>query len=328
MMNIVNDKLWLSFDDVLIMPKLSDIESRRDINISTRLGNWGTLSLPILSANMDTITGPRMAKNVFAMGGLGVLHRFTTDQQRVDHLKSLINKCVGSSIGLHDDRELIENLIRYGADPIVIDVANGYMGAVQDRIAFVRTIAPSVTIIAGNVATATGASALFNAGADGVKVGIGPGSVCTTRTVTGCGVPQLTAIMLCADAKREDHQFIVADGGIRSSGDIVKALAAGADAVMIGRLLAGTREALSTTEYRGNASRKVSEENGKEWYVEEGISISVNPRESAAWVLRDLEKGIRSGFSYAGAKDLRSLQQTATFIRVTDAGYRESLTRD
>lgn len=335
----VSNRAYYSFDDVLLVPQYSKIVSRGDVNLSTTLGGI-ELKLPIVSANMDSVTEFEMA---FAMsrhgGGAGIMHRFTSINEQVSWVRQCGSNCVPAivSIGLNACewkpllRQISEEL-----NAVCIDVAHGDHQRMVDTIATIRKMYPYLDIIAGNVATGEAASRLVVAGANIIKVGIGPGSVCSTRMVSGHGVPQLGAIMDVYDKLSEINQptYIIADGGIRYPGDIVKALAAGADAVMIGSLLAGTDEAageriiehgVAYKTYRGMASREAQTEkgNGKTLRVE-GVSTKVPYRGPVRDTLDNLEAGIRSGFSYSGANDLSELRENAEFIIVTGNTLKEN----
>lgn len=253
---------------------------------------------------------------------------------------------VGAAVGVSADSIIrIEKLVKAGVDVIVIDTAHGHSKGVLDTVKKIREANPDLDIIAGNVATAEGARALFEAGVDVVKVGIGPGSICTTRVVAGVGVPQITAVYDCATVAREYGKTIIADGGIKYSGDIVKALAAGGHAVMLGSLLAGTSESPGDTEifqgrrfkvYRGMGSIASMEKGSKDRYfqedakklVPEGIEGRLPYKGPLADTLYQLVGGIRSGMGYCGAKDLHHLRENAQFVRMTGAGLRESHPHD
>ncbi|MEM1946688.1 MAG: IMP dehydrogenase [Candidatus Caldarchaeum sp.] len=259
---------------------------------------------------------------------------------------------VAAAIGVKEDAlDRAEALIGAGADALVIDVAHGHTEMVIKTIRRVRqAFGDDVEIVAGNVATAEGVEDLASAGASAVKVGVGPGSVCTTRIVAGVGVPQLTAIMDCADAAKEMDVPLIADGGIRSSADMVKALAAGASTVMIGRLLAGTDESPGAVVvrngrkmkiYRGMASLyamlaknsragedDILQDASDYSYMAEGVEAYVPYKGSASDVIKQLTAGLRSGLSYLGARNIQELQQNAVFIRITEAGLKESHPHD
>jgi len=476
------DQIGLSFDDVLLVPRRSSIRSRKKVVTRSRFTRRIWLSIPVVSAAMDTVTESRMAIAMAREGGIGVIHRFmpaekqaeevlkvkraeniviedpyTVDpEMRVGEAKRLMERLRVSGlivvdeerrvlgiltrrdvlfededrlvkdamtprkdmivarpgIGVEEAEEIFKKykveklpivdednrlrglitsvdlvkrrmypnasrdsrgrllaaaaigvreesirradlLVKAGVDAIVIDVAHGHTEMVMNMIKRLRrTYGDELEIVAGNVATPEGVEDLVSAGADAVKVGIGPGSVCTTRMVAGVGVPQLTAIMVCSEKARELDIPIIADGGIRYSGDVVKALAAGASTVMIGRLLAGTDESPGTIVvrngrkykiYRGMASlyamlgREVREAGNEaealldasEYsYYAEGVEAYVPYTGSVSAVIRQLVAGLRSGMSYLGARNVDELRRNAVFIRITENAFRESLPHD
>ncbi|MBI4851312.1 MAG: guanosine monophosphate reductase [Acidobacteria bacterium] len=328
----------LTFDDVLLIPNYNGIRSRQDVTTAVDMANK-KLEIPVISSNMDTITGLAMANCMASLGGLGILHRFMTIEQNIEEFRQVENKSmVGVSIGVGEAAlERAEALIAVGAEIICVDVAHGHAKLVNQTIKNLRRkYKGNIVIIAGNVATYAGADYLAAAGADVIKVGIGGGSVCTTRIKTGFGVPQLSAIMMC----RQVDRSLIADGGIRTPGDAVKALAAGADFVMLGGMLAGTEETPGEVKtlmnsgketrvkiFRGMASREAQEDfmgSMGEWKTAEGIAIEVPIRGSAVDVIRDLMGGIRSGMTYCGAATIKDLQRKAQFMTITPAGARES----
>jgi len=461
-----------SFNDVLLIPKRSKIDSRKDIDISSKLSDGIILKLPIISAPMDTVTEADMAISMARNGGLGIIHRFCSIEYQVkqvekvkraenyivenpikispdttlkeikekaqeyhfntflvvdqeDRLLGLISKrdyaleedesklakdlmtpfeklivsyknitleeakeifkkykiekipivdkdrklkglitfkdfeyslnkkatrdkkgrlLVGAAIGIKGDYlERAEELVKSGVDVLCIDVAHGHLEKALRVVKQIKNRFPEIPLIAGNIATEEGARDLKEAGADIIKVGIGPGSACTTRVVAGVGVPQITAIQLARKGAGETP--IIADGGCRNSGDIVKALAAGANAVMLGFLLAGTDESpgeIFTMKdklvkyFRGMASssayksklEKTKEESDYQ-PIDEGINYGfVDYKGSVSKILEKLEKGIRSGFSYCGASNLKELWKNAEFIKITEAGLFESYPHD
>jgi len=318
----------LTFDDVLLVPNYGN-ESRDDGDVSAALGRY-KYSIPVISANMDSITGPKMAAAMTDAGGLGILHRFMTVDENVLAFRqtagfTISTDEVGVSIGVGEkEQERAEALYSAGAQLFCIDIAHAHSKQMGKMIKWLRTEYKDVYIIAGNVATYSGADYLVSCGADAVKVGIGAGSVCTTREVTGFGVPQLTAIMDCARIDKP----IIADGGMRTSGDIVKALAAGATMVMLGGMLAGTDESLGGWTYRGMASQEARQDyyrfdTGSGYRVAEGVSVDVFSRGPVTAVLAEIVGGIKSGLSYAGAKNLDDLRRKAQFIEITPATERE-----
>ncbi|MEM2855583.1 MAG: IMP dehydrogenase [Candidatus Nitrosocaldaceae archaeon] len=466
----------LTFDDVLLVPKRSHIISRKDTDLRTRLSRNISLNLPIISANMDTVTEANMAITLAREGGIGIIHRFMSVEQQVEEVKkvkrseSIIieqpytilptstiyeaknmmknlgisgllvvdenNKLIGivtrrdvqfesdkkkissvmtksiikakSNISIEEAKELLhkhrieklplvdekervtglitakdikkmeeyplaskdkkgrllvgaavgvkgdfmertEALLDAEADVIVVDIAHGHSENAINAMRMIKKAFPDCELIAGNVATGEGTKDLIEAGASAVKVGVGSGSICITRIVTGSGVPQLTAIMDCAKVAKDYDVPIIADGGIRNSGDITKALAAGASSVMVGSLLAGTDESpgANITKngkkykiYRGMASfyaslgRKFREEGEVSIdedlndYVPEGVEALVEYKGSVIEIVRHLAGGLRSGLSYCGATNIQELQRNATFIKMTTAGYIESMPHD
>jgi IMP dehydrogenase len=472
-MNIRND-YGLSFDDVLLVPHRSAIQSRKDVSTATWLVPGIHLSIPIISSNMDTVTETRMAIAMAQVGGIGILHRFMTVEQqiecvlRVKRSESLIVESpftispeasvqharqrmsevdvgglvvvdennyllgiitnrdvllaikddmavslvmtpreklviasqdetveearrklyenrieklplvdaegrlvglitaqdivkiqkhpnatkdsrgrleVGVAIGAHpEDLERASRCLTAGADVLVVDIAHGHSDHVINMLHSLKQRFPETPLIAGNVATAQGVSDLAKAGADAVKVGVGSGSICTTRIVTGFGVPQLSAIIECASVGQALKVPIIADGGIRNSGDLTKSLAAGASTVMIGGLLAGTDESPGATVIRedrrykivrgmaslsANMDRKRLEKNEpviEEWgeVVPEGVEAIVPYKGAMVDVIYQLVGGLRSGLSYAGACSIEELWQAAEFIRITPSGMQES----
>ncbi|MEM3670717.1 MAG: IMP dehydrogenase [Thermoprotei archaeon] len=469
--------LGLTYDDVLLMPRRSEIESRRQVSTSTLFSRRLKLKIPIVSANMDTVTESMMAISMARAGGIGVIHRFMDvskqaaevekvkraeayvitnpytvseqctvrearelmhdtgvsgllvvdkdkklrgivssrdvifcfeDDLPVTHvmtprdnlvvakpgigleealevlrqhrleklplvdgegvLRGLITArdvkrslsstnsaldgqgrlLVAAAVGVKGDYfERAAKLIEAGVDAIVVDVAHGHSSLVLDAVKKIKSAYPDTDVVAGNVATAAGVADLVAAGADAVKVGIGPGAACTTRVVTGAGVPQLTAIKWCSEEAFKYGVPIIADGGIRNSGDITKALAAGASSVMLGSLLAGTDESpgyyvirggIKYKAYRGMASlganinRRLLDKMDIEpediaQIVPEGVESSVPYRGTVSEVLSQLLGGLRSGMSYCGARTLEELRKNARFIRVTQAGYSESYSK-
>jgi IMP dehydrogenase len=466
----------LAFDDVLLVPKRSPIRSRRDVDLSTRLSRNIKLNIPIVSANMDSVTESAMAISMAHNGGIGIIHRFMPVERQVEevlkvkraesviieepytiwpsatmadakrlmqekgvtgllvvdpnkkllgiltardllfeendlsrvselmtpmkslhtagadtsieearqllrkykleklplvdeegHLRGLITSkdmvtlaerpqarkdakgqlVVGAAVGIREGYiERARALVDAGVDVLVVDVAHGHSDRVLNVVRKLKKELSQVDVIAGNVATSEGTKDLIDAGADAIKVGIGSGSICITRIVTGAGVPQLTAVLECAEAARKSDIPIIADGGIRNSGDITKALAAGASSVMIGSMLAGTEESPGVTVmrngrkykiHRGMASVGASMKRGTEEaedeaalleYVAEGIEAFVPYRGTSHEILAQLAGGIRSGLSYCGARTLAELRQNASFVRLTSAALKESYPHD
>jgi IMP dehydrogenase len=331
---------YLTFDDILIVPAYSDIESRQEIDTSVSF--LGTdLSVPIISANMDFVTGPEMAKEMQNNGGLGILHRFWESDS--DYFLAMNQAAVSGvnplyiSVGIRDTKaslELIKASLNYGVSGVCIDVAHGHHKKVGEMIGMIKGHPTEeisrLKVIAGNVATIEGAVFLHESGADAIKVGIGAGSVCTTRTVAGIGVPQWSAILECSAVKQVNEEIIIiADGGVRSSGDIAKALSAGADVVMLGNMLAGTDEAPGEIvdgtykRYRGQASFG---SNG-ERYVKEGIEGMIPYKGPLAPVIQQIKAGVRSSMSYVGARNLIEFREKSRVVKVSSHTLMENSTR-
>ena len=470
-------KEGLTFDDVLLVPKFSDITSRSQTNLETKLSKNISLNIPLISANMDTVTEYSMALVMAQQGGLGIIHRFLTIEEEtnqvlkvkrsgsvmienpyfigpdktvndaisymgekgvhgllvmdsesklvgiltrrdvafesesnqlvkdimtkdvitaklginLDEAKQILHKhrieklpltddsglvkglitskditnienfpqaskdkkgrpLVGAAVGVKGDfMDRTESLLEAGADVIVVDIAHGHSENAVNTVRHIKKAFPNSELIAGNVATASGAEDLIKAGVDAVKVGVGSGSICITRIVTGSGVPQLTAVLDCAKVGKKHDVPIISDGGIRTSGDITKALAAGSSSVMVGSILGGTDESPGSFMtrngkrfkiYRGMASfyaslGRKSKENGKisfeddlNDYVAEGVEAMVPYKGSVTDILKQLTGGIRSGLSYCGANTIKQMQENAEFIKMSHAGYAESQPHD
>ena len=331
----------LTYDDVLLVPQYSDIKSRREINIgNTFPGPHAAvlLDLPIIASPMDTISESRMGTAMWQLGGLAIIHRYNTVEHQaalVDEVIVGANGNVAAAIGASGDYlDRATALYDAGARILCVDVAHGHHILMKEALHELREVfGDAVHIMAGNIATKEGYNDLVDWGADSVRCNIGGGSICSTRIQTGHGVPGLQTIIDCAKSDR--GAAIIADGGIRNAGDIVKALAAGADFVMLGSLLAGTEEApggvINTNRgkfksYRGMASRDAQIEWRGKTASLEGIATTVPCKGPVGDILEDLHRGIRSGFSYSGARTLGELQAKAKFIRQTSAGTHESKT--
>jgi IMP dehydrogenase len=324
----------ITFDDVLMIPAYNHYESRRlvDISVKDRLG-FLSLDLPVMSSNMDTITESEMADFMASKGGIGVLHRFMPVDRNIEEYKKCTSK-VFVSVGCSEKEfERAEALKDAGAQFFCIDVAHAHAKYVGKTLKKLRDMLPNACIMAGNVATYAGADYLASCGADLIKVGIGGGSVCTTRIKTGFGVPMLTSIEQCAKTDRS----IVADGGIRTAGDIVKALAFGADFVMLGGMLAGTKptpgkviekDGRKIKRFRGMASREAQDAfvgGMSDWKTAEGVSVEVAYRDDIDTIFADIVGGLRSGLTYGGASTIKELQRKLEYVIITPAGRAESL---
>ena len=330
----------LCFDDVLLVPQYSEIESRSQVDVSSNLDENLKFALPVISSPMDTITEESMAVVMGNSGALGIIHRYNSINEQADIVKKVLEKNsdipVAVAIGATGDYiDRAERMIHLGVKILCIDTAHGHHIAMERAIKTLKdNYGQRTHIMAGNVATLEGFNALAEWGADSIRVGIGGGSICSTRLVSGHGVPTLQSIVECA--RTPYSAKIIADGGIKTSGDIVKALAAGADFVMVGSLFAGTKETpgnVFTSNkgkkykiYRGMASAKAQEDWRGKSSTPEGVSTTVPYKGKVASILNNLSGGIRSGFSYSGARDLKELQIKSKFIRQTSAGQLESST--
>jgi IMP dehydrogenase len=305
---------------------------------------------------MDTVTESKMAISMVKAGGIGIIHRNLSTQEQVKHVKLVKQVGIaGAAVGVGDDGfARAQELIEVGVDVLVVDTAHGHHRAVLDAIARIKQYSPFTELIGGNVATRAGAQALINAGVDAVKVGVGPGSICTTRVVAGVGVPQVTAIIEAAKACNESGIPLIADGGLQHSGDIVKAIVAGAHSVMLGSLLAGCEESPGELveiegrkykSYRGMGSSGAMQSRGeqksysKDRYLQddvlsedklvpEGVEGQVTFRGPVADVIHQLVGGLRSGMGYAGALDIETLRREGRLIQITAAGLKESHPHD
>ncbi len=466
-------RLALSYDDVLLVPHYSDITSRKFIDLSTLFSKRIQLNIPIVSANMDTVTGSEMAIHMAREGGMGIIHRFQSAEEEADevrrvkrvenifihdpitiHKKATLREAttlmaknkvtgvivvshdgiiegiltardirfktdqsisiqelmtpkekvitakknisseeallildknkieklplidekgklcglitatdykktkenpraskdkrgrllVGAAIGVKDGLERAELLVQAGTDALVIDIAHGHHKSCIDMVKKLKKKFPSIDIIAGNVATAEGTLDLIKAGADAIKVGIGPGAACSTRIIAGSGVPQFTTVMDCVAVAQKFKVPVIADGGIKNSGDLAKAMAAGVGTVMVGNLFSGSKESpgeyyIEGGEafkiYRGLASRDASADMAvrgggdveKQNRAPEGIGYRVTFKGEVKKILAGLVDGLQSGMSYTGAKNLKEFSQKAEFVRITDAGMKESKPR-
>ena len=340
-------KKSLSYDDVLLVPKYSDVRSRSEIDTTSDLTNGLSLRLPIISSPMDTITEASMAFVMATMGGSGIVHRYNTIEEQTNIVRDVVKdfistkpaernrrvERIGAAVGVTGDYiERAQSLIFAGVDYICVDVAHGHHILMKEALYNLRNSLPLEThIMAGNVATLAGINDLADWGANSVRCNIGGGSICSTRIQTGHGLPGFQTILECARTDRDVG--IIADGGIRNAGDIVKALAAGADAVMCGSLLAGTHETPgdilkdasgSYKVYRGMASKEAQMNWRGRYSSFEGVSSVVPYRGHADELLTDLHRNIKSGFSYSGARTIQELRLNAEFSQQTAAGTVES----
>lgn len=357
------EKDALTFDDVLLVPQYSEITPDM-ADVSTKLTNTFKMNVPFLSAAMDTVSEHKLVTALALAGGLGVIHKnmsIANQAKEVEMVKNyefdneknkrvLIDKkgrlCVGAAIGVTADMmDRVHALMDAGVDVFVLDSAHGDSKNIINAIKNLRLEYPSMELIAGNVATYEGALDLMKAGASAVKVGMGPGSICTTRIIAGIGVPQLQAVMDCARASKEMNVPIIADGGIKYSGDVVKALAAGANTVMLGGLFATCEEAPGDIyesngkkyrTYRGMGSIEAMAkgstdryfQTGHKKFVAEGVQGIVEVKTTVEELVFQLIGGLKAGMGYCGSKDIPTLQEKGTFIKITNNALLESHPHD
>jgi guanosine monophosphate reductase len=347
-MNIRKD-IGLTFDDVLLVPQKTDLVSRSEVDLSTQLTKKIKLKVPVISANMDTVTETEMAIALAREGGIGIIHRFLTIEKEAEMVAEVKKQklLVGAAVGIRGDYlERAGALVKAGVDVIVIDIAHGHSIFLIKVLKDLKKKFPKIDVIAGNVATPEATEELIKNGASAVKVGIGPGALCITRIVAGAGVPQLTAISECSAVAKKYDVPIIADGGIRNSGDMVKALAAGASTVMIGTLFAGCDESPALTFFknnrkfkltRGMASLMANQDRQKndttvkrdlKEYAAEGVEAVVPYRGKVNEFINQLLGGVRSGFSYCGARSILETWKKAEFIQITQSSLIESKPHD
>jgi len=329
-----------SFDDVLLEPKFSDIESRFSVEIGNDLDENIHLNLPVISSPMDTITEGDMALAIAGAGGMGIIHRYNTIQEQATIVAEAFNKYgdinIAAAVGVTGDyEERVCALIDAGVRIICVDIAHGHHSLMRDALITIRELAgDEIHLMAGNVATLEGFDAIASWGADSIRVGIGGGSICSTRLVTGHGIPTFQSVLDCANTVHDVK--IIADGGIKTTGDIVKAYAAGADFVMIGSILAGTKETPGEVflgkggkkykVYRGMASAAAQNAWRGKSSIPEGVSTTVPYRGSVKNLLQSIAGGIRSGLSYSGARNLEDLRNKRSFVLQSSLGQVESST--
>ena len=365
-MKLDNARLCLTFDDLLLIPQKSEVVPA-EVETGTKLCEGIYLPTPILSAAMDTVTEEKMGIAMALQGGLGVIHKnmpaeeeaklvkavksFEFDKE--EYLRAAVDSngklLASAAIGVgKDSLERAAKLVEAGVDVLIVDSAHGHSKNILQTVKNLRKTYAKLPIIAGNIVTIEAAKDLIEAGATGVKVGIGPGSICTTRVVSGVGMPQATAVDDIVTALKGSGHPVIADGGLKYSGDIVKALALGANAVMLGSMLSGTDEAPGevfeengkkfksyvgmgslAAMKRGSADRyfqNASER--KEKLVPEGIEAKVPYKGSVEGILYQILGGLRSGMGYCGAHNLDELYKRSVFVRITNAGLVESHPHD
>ncbi len=314
-----------TFDDVALVPQFNNVPSRKEPSLETWLTKNRRIRIPILSANMDTVIGPELADVLLEQGSMPIYHRFTSFEKQLEWVKKY-GKSTFISCGILSHEEP-RKLLDAGAYGVCIDVAHGHSDRMCSFIEELKRTHPDKDIIAGNACTPMAYHDLVNAGADAVKVGVGPGAACTTRMITGFGVPQFTAIYECAKIAEKLRVPLIADGGIRGSREAILALAAGASTVMVGKLFAMTAESAAPkredgkeAKFRGQASADFQCDfygGLKEKTVAEGVDFWGPVTGSSLELIEQLLGGIRSGLTYAGAKNIKELQRKAEFLEVT-----------
>jgi IMP dehydrogenase len=344
-MGVIKDSF--TFDDVTLVPQYSSVLPSEAVTAS-KLSDNLNLQIPLMSSAMDTVTESKMAIAISKSGGIGVVHRNLSIEEQVKEVKKVKkNNClVGAAIGVNPrDLERAEELLRVNTDLIVIDTAHGHTQKVLNMIKKIKKKLKNFTLCAGNIATGKAAKFLADSGVDIVKVGIGPGSICTTRLVAGIGVPQLSAVVDVKKALKNYRTKIVSDGGIKFSGDLAKAIAAGADAVMIGSLFSGTIESPGKIiKYKGKLYKKFrgmgsvgamavgsadryyqKKFKNVSKYIPEGVEGMVKFKGTVKKTIHNLIGGLKSSMGYLGAKTIKDLQKKGEFVKITKAGFYESM---
>jgi len=336
----------LTFDDILLLPNYTDIK-REEVDLTTKLHETITLSLPVISSPMDTVTEETMAISMAKNGGIGVIHRNISVEEQVEKVKLVKSQnCqVAAAVGVGQDlEERTKKLIEAKVDMFVVDSAHGQSKFIIDSVKYIRENFPEAVIMAGNIATQEGAQALIAAGANVLRVGIGPGSICTTRIISGMGVPQITAIMEAVVGAKNSNVKIIADGGIKQTGDMAKALGMGAHAVMLGSLLAGYEQSPGEVitindrqykSYRGMGSVAAMKKGSAARYgqnntkdskklIAEGVEGLVHFKGNVDDYLFQIAGSLKSSFYYLGAKTIPEFHEKARFIKITNASLKES----
>ena len=366
MMNGKVIKEAYTFDDLLLVPAKSSVVPAQ-VDIKSRLTDKITLNIPIVSAAMDTVTEEAMATMLAKLGGLGFIHKNMTVEQQATMIANVKNSevdkeafpeanvdgqgqlRVGAAVGVGETTlERVKALVDAGVDIITVDSAHGHSDGVINTVRIIREAYPELDIVGGNIVTAQGATDLIYAGANVIKVGVGPGSICTTRVVSGVGVPQLTAVNDVYQVAKQYGVGVIADGGIKLSGDIAKALAAGANCVMLGGLLAGSEETPGEVlevfgkrvkSYIGMGSLTAMQRGSSDRYfqggvkelsklVPEGIEATVPYKGSITDVIYQMLGGVRSGMGYCGCATINEMHSKAQFVKITAPGLRESHPHD
>lgn len=342
--------LALSYDDVLLIPQYSEIDSRSEVDVSVKIAPGLNLGLPLVSTKMDTVTGVSMAIAMGRLGGMGILPRFDGPEAQAEWVAEVAKAKVvtAAAVGVKDGfLERAKMLVAAGAKVINIDVAHGHMRKTLEATrALKQYFGSKIVIISGIAATAECAKDLYEAGADSLLVGVGPGSICTTRVKTGCGLPGLASLFEVEPVARKFKKTFMPDGGIRDSGDIVKALASGASAIVAGSLFAGTDEAPGKIvdlggkkykQYNGSTSptekekqtQKYASDKGKMYLKHlEGVESLVPYKGPVADLVLRMVAGVRSGMAYCGARNVSQLWKKAEFVRISPVGFKENGAHD
>ncbi len=334
--------MGFSFDDVLIVPKYNKVLSRKDVELKTRVTKNYGIDIPLLAANMDTICEAEMAISLGKLGGLGVIHRFMSIEEQARQVEEVkkYGLITAAAIGVKDVQERVKALVEAGVNILVIDIAHGHSKYAGKTLDFIKENYPKIDVMVGNIATKDAAEYFLSKNADAVKVGVGPGSLCTTRLMTGAGVPQLTAIMDVYEATKGEIP-ICADGGIKKPADVIKAIGAGADTVMSGFIFSGTQETPGEIIekdnkkfklYRGSASYDVKikkaeldgEEDRKIINIE-GEKTLIPYKGSIAPIIEEYLGALASGMTYLGAREMKNIIGKADFIQITNSGIKESI---
>jgi IMP dehydrogenase len=330
----------ICFDDILMVPQYSEVISRTSVDLKMPIGGDTWLDFPVIASPMDTVCEKDMAIEIAEAGGIGIIHRFMSLKNQIKMVKEVsncnnLNLPVGAALSSTFLEEQVEKLISAGVSMLLIDTANGHSKmAIDATIRLKNLVGDSVHIMSGNVATAEGYVALDAAGADSIRVGIGGGSMCTTRIVSGHGIPTLSSIINVRETKDKFglNAAIVADGGIRNTGDMIKAFAAGADSVMLGSMLAGTDESPGSLHFKGDKKFKAfrglaskAANKDKDLAVAEGVSTMIPYKGSVKDIFKDIKGGIGSGCSYSGVDFLCNLYQESMYVKVSPLTVKESM---
>lgn len=332
---IKEESLGLTYDDIFMVPRYSDIKSRSDVDTTIEKNDW-SFKLPIIASPMNTVCEEEMAIKMAEHGGLGVIHRYNSIAQQAEMVRKCKGHTIAAAIGATNDyMERAQELHNAGCEIFCVDVAHGNHQYVRDALNNLRKeFDDDKMIMAGNTADYIGAQNLASWGANMIRIGVGAGSACTTRVRTGHGIPSITSLIDSSRQPIPQGVILIADGGIRSSGDIVKALAVGADMVMLGSMLAGTDEAPGEKiiedgkeykAFRGMASKEAQNSWRGKVSVAEGVSSKVPVKGPADNILIDLKKGIQSGFSYSGARNLKEFRKSVEFGIQSQSSIREGL---